>query len=542
MKLAAIPTTSPLRLLAASVLSLCFQLGCQVEPTNESTDNLSIATSSTPRIRVVDPIGNDDNPGTPAKPWKTLFKASEAAVAGDTVIVRAGVYHQWLRLWNSGNQNDGAIVFRSEKPGAAILDGMVDMAKAAAGDWIKVDGLPGTDGLPMDNLWKRKLRDRNFAEAYCDGQRMPSPIAELSKGIEDLDNGMSYVKRDAKMLYVRLETAGDHPNSHAWQLSAATGIQLYQKHGIVIEGFEVRNFGDQGISVNGSQTVDVNKNVVHHNGRAGIIVSQTDRVLVRNNDVYANGKGMGWASGVSVLHATGHDILVTGNVSHHNWDNSDQRSDGNGFILDNPITAEGGATFINNVAYANGGSGFRITASPHFGPVYGNHGTFINNTSIANGQQHKGEQQVGPGEMSISHYTGEPLTDIVIVNNIFAALPGKAAFRIHQSAAPADSWHLDHNLYYSGEGVSEVVYLDHLADFVTLNEVRHEYPAFAANSLVDDPRFVADDYHLTAESPAIDRGLDHAEVVVDIDGDDRPQLRQTDMGADEFLPSAAGKP
>ena len=51
-----------------------------------------------------------------------------------------------------------------------------------------------------------------------------------------------------------------------------------------------------------------------------------------------------------------------------------------------------------------------------------------------------------------------------------------------------------------------------------------------------DPLFVGEgDYHLTADSPCIDAGID-AEVYVDIDDDVRPLGQGFDMGADEYVP------
>src|SRR6187397_1572011 len=38
------------------------------------------------------PAGNDNNPGTQNAPFATLRKANEVVAAGDTVLIRAGVY------------------------------------------------------------------------------------------------------------------------------------------------------------------------------------------------------------------------------------------------------------------------------------------------------------------------------------------------------------------------------------------------------------------------------------------------------------------
>lgn len=58
------------------------------------------------------------------------------------------------------------------------------------------------------------------------------------------------------------------------------------------------------------------------------------------------------------------------------------------------------------------------------------------------------------------------------------------------------------------------------------------------HNLWGDPRFVAPDvgnYHLRADSPAIDVGLDVG-VAADMDGESRPQGALPDLGADEFWP------
>lgn len=62
----------------------------------------------------------------------------------------------------------------------------------------------------------------------------------------------------------------------------------------------------------------------------------------------------------------------------------------------------------------------------------------------------------------------------------------------------------------------------------------------ATNEYTGNPAFAADGYHLTADSAAIDKGV-NASVGTDIDGDPRPVdgdldgIAITDLGADEYL-------
>ncbi len=57
--------------------------------------------------------------------------------------------------------------------------------------------------------------------------------------------------------------------------------------------------------------------------------------------------------------------------------------------------------------------------------------------------------------------------------------------------------------------------------------------ASVSNELTGDPAFATDGYHVTAESAAIDQGMD-AGVTMDIDGQQRPVGQGYDLGADEF--------
>lgn len=46
------------------------------------------------KIYYVAKNGNDSNPGTESQPWRTIQKAAETLVAGDTVYIKAGTYNE----------------------------------------------------------------------------------------------------------------------------------------------------------------------------------------------------------------------------------------------------------------------------------------------------------------------------------------------------------------------------------------------------------------------------------------------------------------
>ena len=71
----------------------------------------------------VAPWGNDSNPGTEVSPLQTIHKASNEAVAGDTVIIREGVYRitKEIRPRNSGTA-DNWITYLVPPGEKAVID------------------------------------------------------------------------------------------------------------------------------------------------------------------------------------------------------------------------------------------------------------------------------------------------------------------------------------------------------------------------------------------------------------------------------------
>jgi len=67
--------------------------------------------------------GNDTNPGTLKKPFKTILKASKQMKAGDICYVRAGNYHALVRLNELHGTPKDPIVFKAYNDEHVVLDG-----------------------------------------------------------------------------------------------------------------------------------------------------------------------------------------------------------------------------------------------------------------------------------------------------------------------------------------------------------------------------------------------------------------------------------
>jgi parallel beta-helix repeat protein len=109
-------------------------------------------------VYYVAPGGNDSNPGTESKPWKTIQKAARTLAPGDTVYIRAGTYQERVTPQNSGSA--GAVITYAAYPGEApVMDGSgVSMPNALAGlfdvsgrNYIRLSGLRVINAGPGAN-------------------------------------------------------------------------------------------------------------------------------------------------------------------------------------------------------------------------------------------------------------------------------------------------------------------------------------------------------------------------------------------------------
>ncbi|GBC99141.1 hypothetical protein HRbin17_01662 [bacterium HR17] len=119
-------------------------------------------------VDIQHPKASDTNPGTPELPFKTISKAAEVVQAGDTVIVKAGVYRETVRMQRGGTPQK-PIVFVSEPIGSVIIKGSEIIGgweRTNANIWRKTDwqwaGKLGTQ-TGRDFVFRRE-------QVFCDGK------------------------------------------------------------------------------------------------------------------------------------------------------------------------------------------------------------------------------------------------------------------------------------------------------------------------------------------------------------------------------------
>ena len=63
-----------------------------------------------PESFYVSPQGNDGNPGTEEKPWKTIQHAADILQPGQTVYIHQGLYHESVATVHSGMKLRGQLL------------------------------------------------------------------------------------------------------------------------------------------------------------------------------------------------------------------------------------------------------------------------------------------------------------------------------------------------------------------------------------------------------------------------------------------------
>ena len=338
----------------------------------------------------VSPGGNDSNPGTSAgAPFRTIQKAADIAVAGDTVSIMNGTYSE------PAAGSNVVTVKRSGRPGAPIT------FTAHPGHHPVIHPLKAWNGISV--------------------------------------HGASYVA-------VRnLEIKGNNAalNLAGAERESRKGDPTYNTNCISVE----RNRSTGALS----HHIEVTGNEVHGCAGAGISAIDADHVTISGNHVYSNSWYTVYAtSGISVLtprdvggaDARTYKIRITGNRVHDNetkikWEKCRCYSDGNGIIIDTlkgdaGHPAYGGRVLVaDNLSYDNGGSGIHAYKSLHV--------DIVHNTAYMNGRSTRMK--------SYANIYAHDSTDVRLLNNIAYGRPGQATNSKWRNVDVT----YDYNVYFGGK-------------------------------------------------------------------------------------------
>jgi parallel beta-helix repeat protein len=421
-----------------------------------------------------DPNASDTNPGTEAAPWKTLAKAANAARAGQTVLVKAGLYYETLKPIASGTA--GNLVTFKAFPGdeckGAFAGTKTDCRVVIDGQNTRTNGI---NAYPRKFIRFEGFEIRNHTD---DAVYLQGYYDSSCEGFEVVNNYVHHNKNDAISFRGNSRTT-------------------------LVENNEITANSQTGISFGGGSGHTLRGNNIHYNNKDGMRGGGDHHVIEYNNlydqfhtDLHPDGMDLGDLSDSILRHNTISDFTQL--MYFHDYDN------GGGFIN---LQIYGNVFYTDRYWTVNGGEAPAIFFDATF-----------NNSPIQNVKIHS-NTFVWTGYNGVIMYGG-PLSDVVICNNIFY----DSGIDLDGRTAGVKS---DYNLFYNsrkpaGEGPNSIT-----SNPQFVNYVRHQ--SWNVRLKSTSPAIDKGD-------PALLTVLGLTSVFEDLDGVTRPTGLRSDMGAYEFKP------
>jgi hypothetical protein len=449
-------------------------------------ENLVIpSVSSTSSNYYVSITGNDiTGDGSLTHPWRTIQKAANMVLAGDTVYVRGGTYFEEVRIQDKHGTNDSWITFMPYNNEVVIVDGRNIQTswghaifRTTNASYIRITGFKLYNSARVGvwiNTHANYIRIDNNEIYNCSGNGIYTETYELYTitNIFFENNSVDYVNN----------------NWSGYGGTSSEGVSFR-----TVQYFTINN---NRISRCGKECIDVKQGsaygTVHHN------MIDTSSVPGGFNEDY-NHVGI-YCDGMSNRN---HDIDIYNNYIYG--------SHGPGIVIgvEEPTGSLDNVCVYNNIVNITWVSGAGI-GIVNWGEIGGEpiSDVFIYGNTVKT----KSHPALSIGATNIQN--------IVVKNNIFTT-EGYFTLSVWSYPQNATVLTLSHNLFYRFGGVAHNRWMD------------GEDLSWGDNSQIKDP-FFTPNFRVMNGSPAVDNGS-VVPVSFDFDENDRPQGNGYDIGAYEFL-------
>lgn len=525
----------------------------------------------------VSTTGNDSNAGTSLDaPFKTIQKAMNTAVAGDTVIVRGGTYREDVEVTHGGTASAPIILeaYPGEIPVIKGSDVVTGWTQYNANIWKKT-GWPYNSQqvfVDFDSNPGNSLQQIGMPSQYYNSWEYPNPVGT---GLSSMTPGSFYYDPSTQTLYVWLADGSD-PNKHVMEASVRRRLLFLHQPYVDVKGFAFRHsntsaFTQQGAAVSLSsnsviQDCDIEYTdfaglsmgylqnhaqaencTISHNGDSGILAAGSTDFRVTNVTLsYNNTRNFNplWHAGGLKAASGAFGIVQKCKVAYNNgsgiWfdyaNSNGQIVIRDNFVYDNgPVDSaiffevSNNGLIYNNVLVDNRRRGIYLSAS--------NNTRVYNNTIVGT----KNRAGIELGGMPRGSAT---LMNNAVYNNIIS--DGTSEYDLYimpDNGSTITGNTSDYNDIYRASGSIDLwsgsSYYD-LASWCSAT-------GLDTHSISADPEFVsaagapgsATSYEVDAGSPVIDAGFDLGSAVPDdYLGVTRPSGSAYDIGAFEYVESS----
>ncbi len=371
--------------------------------------------------------GNDENPGSQEAPFRTINKAAQVAQPGDTVIVHAGTYREWVQPARGGTSAAKRITYRAATGEKVVVKGSeqvtswknlgdgtwrvdLDDSYFAANDWypfrdtILGDAEIGKQWLGVGR-WCHKgevfLNESRYLEKknLADCRKMPGTWFTSRNGTTQsiyANFGSHDPNRELAEITVRQAVFGkdtqdgiDHitvdgltlmQSSEEWLPTYAQpnsrGVVFTSGSGWTIQNCTVLLAKMRGIVTDHGNGHVVRDNTIGKCGSAGIAGAEVDGIVISGNwirDIHEDQPYTGAEHG-GIKYHTSRNMIISGNVISNVHALEDFGDKGMGIWMDWP---KGNNRITSNVIVDCTGRGLMVE-NP-FGPHLIDNNVLINN-------------------------------------------------------------------------------------------------------------------------------------------------------------------
>ena len=237
--------------------------------------------------------GADSNAGTQSAPWRTIQHAVDQVQAGDSVIVRGGIYNETVTINKSGSAEKGFITLEKYSGENAIIDG-TGLATQPTG----MRGLISLNNASYIRIKGFEIRNYKSATEFI-------AIGILAQG-----SGERIEIRNTIIHAIEANNLPENGNANALGI-AVYGQTATPIRNVIIDGnelFGLKTGTSESLTIGGNvEGWQITNNLVHDNNFIGI-----DATGYYNNPAEYNRARNGWIAGNTVynLSTAGNQALT----------------------------------------------------------------------------------------------------------------------------------------------------------------------------------------------------------------------------------------
>ena len=349
----------------------------------DQTYTVRTRSSSTPTVTgqtwYIAPTGNDTTGnGSSGNPWKSITRADQSALPGNTVIIRGGTYSCNQEITNGGSAAGGYILYRAASGETPVFDcsDPLYVVPNSGNHFVPVSGHPGVYSTSLSYAPAYVASGDERLYNYSFDESASTPLDALTSGTVT-HNSTAYAVAgwlyQSGLLYVHLNSDVDPDTVSMHVVDFGPAISLWNPDYIAVVGLTIR-YADTGIRLRGDHTATpvqpagrnawIDSNTLHHtNGAISTIgwldctgtvstdasIGAPGAVIIRNT-MYDSVNTTAWpwdikkgsdveVDGISIK--AGDGVIVRGNTIHDTFNGISASNWGDCFWGNFPIEGAG---------------------------------------------------------------------------------------------------------------------------------------------------------------------------------------------------------